>query len=69
VVKYGGSRNCLVMKVAGELVPKITTMVKKAESEPAPTSAPTWMDGALTGFAFLSLCYPRLPFFFALSRP
>ncbi len=33
------------------------------QSEPAPTSAPTWMDGALIGFSFLSLCHPRLSFF------
>jgi len=37
---------------------------------PARTSAPTWMDGALMGFSFLSLFHPRLIFFFfALSRP
>ncbi len=39
------------------------------QSEPAPTSAPTWMDGALIGFSFLSLCHPRLTFLFALSQP
>jgi hypothetical protein len=37
--------------------------VKKGQSEPAPTSAPTWMDGALIGFSFLSLCHPRFTFF------
>jgi hypothetical protein len=30
---------------------------------PDQTSAPTWMDGALIGFSFLSLCHPRLTFF------
>ncbi len=29
----------------------------------APTSAPTWMDGAVIGFPFLSLCHPRLTSF------
>jgi hypothetical protein len=33
----------------------------------APTSAPMWMDGwmdgALIGFSFLSLCHPRFNFF------
>jgi len=42
-------------------------------SEAAPTSAPTWMDGALIEFSFLSLCHPRLTFFVcpfsALSQP
>jgi len=33
------------------------------QSEPAPTSAPLWMDGALIGFSFLSLCHPMLTFF------
>ncbi len=33
------------------------------QSKPAPTSAPTWMDGALIGFSFLSLCHIRLTFF------
>ncbi len=33
------------------------------QSEAAPTSASTWMDGALIGFCFLSLCHPRLMFF------
>ncbi len=32
-------------------------------SEPAATSAPTWMDGALRGFSFLSLCHSGLTFF------
>ncbi len=31
--------------------------------EQAPTSAPTWMDGSLIGFSFLSLSHPRLTFF------
>ncbi len=35
----------------------------RGQSEPAPTSAPTWMDGALIGFSFLSLCHPRFTFF------
>jgi hypothetical protein len=35
----------------------------RGQSEAAPTSAPTWMDGALIGFSFLSLCHPRLTFF------
>ncbi len=43
------------------------------QSEPAPTSAPAGMDGALIGFCFLSLCHPRLTFFLcpfsALSQP
>jgi hypothetical protein len=40
------------------------------QSEAAPTSAPTWMDGALIGFSFLSLCHPRLTFFsLHLSQP
>jgi hypothetical protein len=43
---------------------------EQGQSEPASTSAPTWMDGALIGFSFLSLCHhPRLTFFFALSQP
>ncbi len=33
------------------------------QSEPAPTSAPSWMDGALIGFSFLSMCHPRITFF------
>jgi hypothetical protein len=37
-------------------------LIKLGQSEPAPTSAPTWMDGALIGFSFLSLCHPRLTF-------
>jgi len=47
------------------------TVPGTGQSEPAPTSAPTWMDGALIGFSFLSLCHPRLTFFclFALSQP
>ncbi len=35
----------------------------RVQSEAAPTSAPTWMDGALIGFSFLSLCHPRFTFF------
>jgi hypothetical protein len=34
------------------------------QSELAFTSAPTWMDGALMGFPFLSMCDPMLTFFF-----
>ncbi len=33
------------------------------QSEPAPTSAPTGMDGALIGFSFLSLCHPQVGIF------
>ncbi len=33
------------------------------QSEPAHTSAPTWMDGALIYSSFLSLCHPRFTFF------
>jgi len=40
-----------------------TKILKKGQSEPAPTSGLTWMDGALIGFSFLSLCYPKLTFF------
>ncbi len=32
------------------------------QREPAPTSAPTWMDGTLKGLSFLSLCHPRMTF-------
>ncbi len=39
------------------------------QSEPAPTSAPTWMDGALIGFSFLSLCHPRLTFSLPFLSP
>jgi hypothetical protein len=39
------------------------------QSEPAPTSAPTWMDGALIGFSFLSMCHPRLTFFVCPFQP
>ncbi len=35
----------------------------RGQSEPAPTRALTWMDGALIGFSFLSLCHPTLTFF------
>ncbi len=35
----------------------------RGQSESAPTSAPTWMDGALIGFSFLSLCHPGLTVF------
>jgi hypothetical protein len=40
-----------------------TKILKKGQSEPATTSGLTWMDGALIGFSFLSLCYPMLTFF------
>jgi len=30
------------------------------QSEPTPTSAPMWMDGALMGAPFSSLLIPRL---------
>jgi hypothetical protein len=39
------------------------------QSEPPPTSAPAWMDGALKGFSFLSLCHPRLTFFACPDQP
>ncbi len=42
-------------------------LIKLGQSEPAPTSAPTWMDGALIGFSFLSLCHPRFTFFLCPS--
>jgi hypothetical protein len=35
----------------------------RVQSEPGPTTAPTWMDDALIGFSFLSLCHPRFTFF------
>ncbi len=38
-------------------------VLRYCQSEPAPTSAPTWMDGSLRGFSFLSLCHPRSTFF------
>ncbi len=36
------------------------------QSEPAPTSGPTWMDGVLIGLSFLSLSHPRLTVFVCL---
>jgi hypothetical protein len=33
------------------------------QNEPTPISAPTWMDGAMISFSFLSLCHPKLIFF------
>jgi hypothetical protein len=33
------------------------------QNEPTLISAPTWMDGALIKFSFLSLCHFRLAFF------
>jgi len=39
------------------------------QSEPAPTSGPTWMDGVLIGLSFLSLSHPRLTFFVCLFCP
>jgi hypothetical protein len=33
-----------------------------------PQSAPTWMDGALIGFFFLSMCHLRLTLFFAFFQ-
>jgi hypothetical protein len=35
------------------------------QSELSFTGAPTWMDGAQMGFFFLSMCHPKLTFFFA----
>jgi hypothetical protein len=37
-------------------------------SEPAPTSAPTWMDGALMGFSFLSQGYWQVHFILSSLR-
>jgi hypothetical protein len=52
------------MANAGELRCHVEEMIWRGQSEPAPTSAPTWMDGALIGwFSFLSLCHPRSTFF------
>ncbi len=60
------------MKVAMLSIPQIicckhcsglALIMRVGQSAPAPTSAPTWMDGALIVFSFLSLCHPRLTFF------
>jgi hypothetical protein len=40
------------------------TIINYGQSELAPTNALTWMDGALTGFFFLSMCHFRSTFFF-----
>ncbi len=34
------------------------------QNEPTPTNAPTWMDRALIRLSFLSMCHPRLIFFY-----
>jgi len=42
------------------------TIINYGQSELAPTSTPSWMDGALIGLSFLSLCHFRLVFFLCL---